>query len=332
MSTPILPTCFMRVLDSMSENPYFRYNARFAREIFENSFKEHPTEVSAHVKLDNINTYRLNSSGYRSDEFGPGAELVVAGCSFTFGSGVPEDWRWGAAVARDLGMKETNLGVCAWSTQLIIENIFAYVKKYGAPKKLLCLFPDPSRSPLSAVEGFLEYDDGFDGDRQVVNVMLERMTDYEYSDKPKYSRRPYQIDDVIPIELPMYFYFKYIQMLEEYCAVSGIELLWSTWDRQLGEYLEDRSDGQAKHLMHGFRNYVELGSVEWDWDISVEGGGMVATMLEDSKRAYGDCHPDLEKQFGDNFYMGTDVEGLVHWGVHKHVHIAEKFVGAISDR
>lgn len=316
----------------MIENPYFKYEPRFTREVFENTFKEHPLEVSAHVKADTTNTYRLNSSGYRSDEFTPNADLVTAGCSFTFGSGVPEEWRWGAIVARNLNLKETNLGVCAWSTQAIVENIYAYIKKYGPPKKLYCLFPDPSRSPLSSVEGFLEYNDGFEGGRQVVNVMLERMVDYEYSNKPKYSKRPYQIDDVIPIELPMYFYFKYIQMLESYCESLNIEFLWTTWDNHLSEYLEDKSYGQPRHLIHGFKNYLELGASSWDWDLSVLGGGVESSKLSEIKSAYNGEYAEYADKFGDNFHIGTDVGELVHWGIHKHIKISEKFLGAADER
>ena len=313
------------------ENPYFKYEARFTREVFENRFKEHPLDVSAHVKADNTNTYRLNSSGYRSDEFRANADIVIAGCSFTFGSGVPEEWRWGSIVSKGLGLKETNLGVCAWSTQAIIENIYAYIEKYGAPKKLYCLFPDPSRSPISSVEGLLEYEDGFEGGRQVVNVMLNRMVDYQYSDKPKYSKRPHQIDDVIPIEVPMYFYFKYIQMLESYCEALGVELLWTTWDNQLSEYLEDREYGAPRHELHGFKNYVETGSNSWTWDLSVLGGGVESSKLSEIKKAYNGEYSEHAEKFGDNFYIGTDLGELVHWGVHKHLKISEKFLEATSE-
>jgi hypothetical protein len=308
------------------ENPYFKYDSRFLRSVFENTFKEHPTTIVSHVKKDLVNNYRLNSMGYRSEEFQAGSDLVTAGCSFTFGSGVPESQRWGSLVASGLGVEETNLGVCAWSTQAIIENIFAYINKYGAPKKIICLFPDPSRSPLSAVEGFLEYEDGFESGRQVVSVMLDRMESYNYSNKPKYSKRPHQINDVIPIELPMYFYFKYIKMLEAYCEALGVDLMWSTWDKHLGEYLEAESMENSNYIHHGFRHYTPLGTHGWGWDLSVLGGGVVSNSLEEIKNCYTGCHTESRDLFQDNFHIGTDLGELVHWGVHKHIHIAEQFL------
>jgi hypothetical protein len=314
------------------ENPYFKYDARFIRSAFDKSFKSHPLDVSAHVHEDGLNSYTLNSKGYRTAEFQPAADLVVAGCSFTFGSGVPQKARWGSVLARHLGVEEVNLGVCAWSTQAIIENIYAYIDKYGPPKTLVCLFPDPSRSPLVAVEGLLEYEDGFDGGRQVVDVMLNRPESYEYLERPKYSKRPHQIEDVIPIELPMYFYLKYVHMLEDYCRSLGVKFIWSTWDSNLTEYLQASTleEGSPNYKVHGFLCYSELSSKDWGWDVSNHGGGLPADSLSLSKELYSGCHSEAELEFGDNFYIGSDVNMLVHWGVHKHLHVAESFLKSID--
>lgn len=312
------------------ESPYLKYDERFVKSVFTNDFKSHPLEVVAHVHEDPVNTYRLNSEGYRSDEFEKNAELVTAGCSFTFGSGVPEHMRWGALVAKSLGVKETNLGVCAWSTHAIVQNLFAYFKKYGHPKTLLCLFPDPSRVPLAMVEGFVEYDDGFESGRQVVDVMLDRMDDYDYKHKPKYSKRPHDVNDIVPVEMSLYFYMKHIQMLEDYCNSNGIKLLWTSWDNPLTSYLEGNNHGPTNYERFGLKNFLPLRASEWDWDVSIQGGGMKRDSIEDSKRAYSGCHAELEKEWGDNFYIGTDVEGLVHWGVHKHVHISEEFSSVLG--
>jgi hypothetical protein len=317
----------------VGENYFFRYEEGFRRAVFSNSFTEHPLDVYAHVHEDTVNTYRLNSKGYRSDEFTRNADLVAAGCSFTFGSGVAEEQRWSSKLASSLGAVETNLGVCAWSTHAIIQNLYAYFKEYGNPKTLVCLFPDMTRLPVALVKGFVEYDDVLEeGSRQLANVMLDRIEGYDYEYKPKYLKRPYQINDVLPVEVSLAFYMKYIHMLEAYCSAAGINFRWATWDRPMSYYLDAISGDRASYnyQQHGFENYVPMDYSDWGWDTSHDGGGMTFGSVEDARRAYSGCHSEEEAKWGDNFYIGTDVEGIVHWGTHKHSHIAERFYGSLS--
>ena len=57
-------------------------------------------------------TYRINSEGFRSEEFDPQAASVVSlGCSYTIGIGLPEEATWSYLVAQALGLKNYNL---AW--------------------------------------------------------------------------------------------------------------------------------------------------------------------------------------------------------------------------
>lgn len=57
-------------------------------------------------------TYRINSGGFRSEEFDPQAASVVSlGCSYTIGIGLPENDTWPYLVSDSLGLKNYNL---AW--------------------------------------------------------------------------------------------------------------------------------------------------------------------------------------------------------------------------
>lgn len=57
-------------------------------------------------------TYRINSEGFRSEEFDPqAASLVALGCSYTIGIGLPESATWSYLVSQALGLKNYNL---AW--------------------------------------------------------------------------------------------------------------------------------------------------------------------------------------------------------------------------
>lgn len=57
-------------------------------------------------------TYRINSEGFRSEEFDTQAASVVSlGCSYTIGLGLPEQSTWSYLVAQALSLKNYNL---AW--------------------------------------------------------------------------------------------------------------------------------------------------------------------------------------------------------------------------
>jgi hypothetical protein len=56
-------------------------------------------------------TYRINSDGFRADEFDGGPYMVALGCSYTAGIGLPDQATWPRLVATELGLTCANL---AW--------------------------------------------------------------------------------------------------------------------------------------------------------------------------------------------------------------------------
>jgi len=56
-------------------------------------------------------TYRINSDGFRADEFDSGPYMVALGCSYTVGIGLPDQATWPRLVATELGLSCANL---AW--------------------------------------------------------------------------------------------------------------------------------------------------------------------------------------------------------------------------
>jgi hypothetical protein len=55
-------------------------------------------------------TYKLNSYGYRADEFNGGPYLLALGCSNTVGTGLPDSSTWARLTATALGLKCANFG------------------------------------------------------------------------------------------------------------------------------------------------------------------------------------------------------------------------------
>lgn len=64
-------------------------------------------------KPDSI-TYKINSKGFRCEEFDNAPCLLALGCSYTFGVGLPVQDTWPSLIGKALGLKVVNL---AWPGQ-----------------------------------------------------------------------------------------------------------------------------------------------------------------------------------------------------------------------
>lgn len=107
------------------------------------------------LKLEDI--YKLNSKGYRSDEFSKdhnGLHVLFAGCSVTFGHGLLLEHTWPKMVydilSSRIGMSGFyNVSKLGASRIDIMLTIQAYVKVYGMPDLILINFPDSARDRVA---------------------------------------------------------------------------------------------------------------------------------------------------------------------------------------
>lgn len=97
--------------------------------------------------------YSFNSAGYRSENFfvhqpeNKKLHVLFAGCSVTFGQGVPLEYSWPKIVYEKIKeTKETtgffNLATPGATNEMIIENVYGYIKKFGMPDVIFVLLPD----------------------------------------------------------------------------------------------------------------------------------------------------------------------------------------------
>lgn len=287
--------------------------------------------------LDQINFYRRNSYGYRSPEFSSETDLVFAGCSFTFGLGVPEEAIWGSQVAAQFDMSYANISLPGRSVQWVVRSLFAYFKKYGNPKVVACLFPDFQRMTMTLNPDLLIStldSDSKKGDHinQLRDIHLYRSSNA--GNRPKYSERPHFVEDVIPVDLPVFISIQHILMLEQYCESNGIVFAWGVWDPGLYEFLAEVKD------LYGYSSYVDTKILNWI-DKNLDGyREMFHETMEDRSKCNGPvctcpetCHLDLRDKYGDNFYRGADNlygDQTSHFGVHKHTHIADAFIAKLE--
>jgi len=254
---------------------------------------------------DKVNSYRFNSLGFRDDEFSR-VDLLIAGCSVTMGEGVPEDRIWGNVAADMLGIKsKANIGHRGGSVYSIIMYSMAYIKTYGKPKYIFCLFPDLSRLNIPLTKGitadFNQPNEG-EGVGSIMNIPIKNMTDT--SAAPKYMKSPYNLSQILPVDVSIYQAMMQISMFSMYCSSANIKFIWSTWDQSFND--------SVKRYIKNFPEYV---------DYLENYFGIVSN--KNSK-----CHLDLLKKYETNFYRGLDnldKDSHYHQGIHEHAHIAETF-------
>lgn len=128
------------------------------KKIITNSTVQRPTydfrkENKINYLCDDPSVYYLNNYGFRCDDFTSkhdGKHLLFAGCSNTFGVGLPQNFIWAKQVYDQIKLNEKvsgfyNLGIPAGSYFEIISNIFKYIKNFGNPDYIFINFPDVYR-------------------------------------------------------------------------------------------------------------------------------------------------------------------------------------------
>jgi hypothetical protein len=177
--------------------------------------------------------YKFNNYGYRSDDFFRGnTETLYAGCSNTFGAGLPIELVWSNMLMNELGETEyKNIGVCGASFNSIIDNIHAYINDFGKPKKLFVLFPNIER-----FESVRE----FDGQIFLDSILYEhKSNEAERTVYNAVAEGGYMVT----------LFVRSVRSLEAYCEAAGIELYWATWEPGLNKTLR---------AVQGLKRYISI--------------------------------------------------------------------------
>lgn len=270
-------------------------------EVNHQAFYVHQVDQSEEKNYgDVINKYELNSLGYRSNEFKE-VPLVTAGCSVTYGIGVPQETIWSTIVAKNLNLEHVNLAVPGWSAEAIVDNLFKYFYNYGNPKYLFVLFPDYNRIVFTSHKDYAVTDSGhsFSSYIKISNCHLPETAANE---RETFSKKPHDIKNLITPEYGLYRALKSINLLISYCKAANISLVWSTWHHELDKI-------------------IRIAKEEWN---SVSYSGYVFTDYDIERF---DCHQEYADKYKTNFYRGLDninkPGALRHPGIHHHLHVAE---------
>jgi len=254
----------------------------------------------------------LNSLGYRSPEFSKDTVNLFAGCSHTWGFGMTYDSMWANIVAKNIGGSYSNVAVPGISVARIVQNIIAYCRDYGNPKNIFILFPNIDRIVLPKTDGFL----------QPKNNEVDKICDTQIEkEKLKYFKAPLLLEEIVTEDIAIWLSLQSIQFLEQYCKSSGINLFWSSWEKDFN------------NLINKFKNenyYYDY--THMDFEYWTEPGDRL------EEKYIEDCHRDLINE--NNLYywsMGGDREaesegGAPHFGAHRNIHIAEYFINRYKEK
>jgi len=213
--------------------------------------------------------YKINSDGFRSKHFKEFntkyKNILFAGCSITFGEGLPEDLTWYKRLSVELGLDSFyNIASTGASTRLIVKNILTFIRKYGAPDVIFALLPNFAR------------DIGYD---TISGKMINCVVHPQWVAGPKkfITQKIYTLN--YKEEYGAFTAIENIRVLEDICKLNNIKLIWSTWDNSASDvfsqlnfnnYLDGSHyfsfDGTGKSFVAG-DNFNNLPY----WDIAQDG-------------------------------------------------------------
>jgi len=187
--------------------------------------------------------YKINEHGFRSKHFSsidatkPSA--IFAGCSYTFGEGLPEEYLWSSLLSKKLSLPKDNvynLGAMGASSKLIVKNILSFIRTYGKTDFIFVMLPDIHRD--------LVYDEK---SNSFINCFphTQWLTSKESKTKKDFTL------NYIP-EHSIFDGIEYIRMLEDVCSANEVKLVWSTWS----------DEAHRIYSQLNFNNYVSQGQIE----------------------------------------------------------------------
>ena len=265
--------------------------------------------------------YIKNSYGYRSEEFSDKnneKKVLFLGCSHTYGSGLPQKDIFADIVSKKLNLDLVNLGQHGDSAVGQIRKAFWYFRNFGHPKVIIATFP-LFRIDFSFVINKNE-SAGF------TKAPINKKQEINYTNRiakvlpqrfEKYSKAPHLMETILTPEFAIMYTYMLIDILDQYCRSHNIKLFWSFWENQedLLVYTND-IDFPAKESFYTLESFTWM---DWDYENNCP-----------ANHKFSNCHEELKKD--PLFYRAADRQpnGGSHWGLHKHLHIAEDMYNYVS--
>lgn len=315
-------------------NEYFNFDDDSLRLLFFNDLYRPlrwPYPKGPHEEMFAGAHTRLNKDGFRCDDFEKGTEVLFSGCSQTYGMGVPEEYSWPSVTTSLINKTTSNLGAPGASWPMIVNNLYAYFRKYGHPKAIAVVFPNTERLQIPINKNILVNEFWGVRDREKDIDSWDSLGD-EYLQLtyptqfpgPKYSMRPHIAKEVISHDYVYYLCIQSVNHLEQYCEAAGIKFIWTTWDFMTGRSIEKMRGVDPSY----FRGYFDLKMDHWCHPVQQTPDLYHPEPLKEDDECLKEqpcdrvqhCHKDLENKAKEIFSIAYD-NG--HWGTHRHAHVGE---------
>ena len=101
-------------------------------------------QLKEHNWIDKTFSYKINSHGFRSEEFTHDPSIMFLGCSFTCGIGLPLENMWAYIVSQHLGLKMANFGIGGTGPDTAFRLAYYYISQIK-PKIVVYLEPPEGR-------------------------------------------------------------------------------------------------------------------------------------------------------------------------------------------
>jgi hypothetical protein len=297
-------------------------------------FQENPFGMSLRNKmskvktLDDYNDYYINEFGMRG-KFNPESEIIGAGCSFTFGVGVPEEGRWTDILGEKTNQKINNFGLPGYSIEGICNILISYATNYKMPKKIFCVFPDLFRSLM--IEDFEFYSskkwvrDRHENYR--LNLTSANPAIYfNYDEKKMYGEIPdlkeRHVESLLSPHQLILNSINAIYILESFCSTNNIELCWTTWD-PASAFLIDKLLEVPNFKLKKYKKFITESGKNY-----LNGNASFDTSLCNSDHG-SNLNSNHCWTIGSDYVIINDEERpnwASHPGIHFQFHLADFFV------
>ena len=207
-------------------------------------------------ETEDIN-YKLNNVGLRCDDFkkieDPESHVVFAGCEFTIPMDIKYEDGWAYKIHNEFYKDKCNFINISYpgvDSDRLIYNILKYINLYGKPSKLFILMPEIIRA-----YGWWPEAKGF---KPKMYRQHSGGTEHNLMAEPH----------DLPVELLALKYIQSIVFLNQYCKDTGIDLVYTSWDSQTNEFLDQykfkeffkidsQKDFDQNYIYESFKQRIE---------------------------------------------------------------------------
>ena len=252
----------------------------------------------------------------------PEPDIIVLGCSNTYGSGLPAHHAWPVRLAEHLGVKINNLSYPGCDIGLQIHALYKHMREYGKPKHILCLWPELQRwhtviwmtedNPYIGSSGPFQEPNGYSA---TVGLAWDSRNNFYSIGKIPYLHIPHPESDHKPKpyrlwpEQAIRENLTHMAHLEDICKLMGINLIQLSWNQGTNTTMSKIFDSYRapRYSNKPFSQHVQQIDTRFIPD-------------EECDRHTPSDHPEVWDIADDNLHPGS----------HTQIHIAEHFADCLK--